>query len=221
MAFLLVVAEMEAPKVRPALATAFGKAGHDEMKRRAPGGVGVRIAQRGTRLLILAEDDTLSPILVELAGELSRAGHKVSAAQAVLEPTAKPTSIKGARRTWTNGKVAEDAKGQAEAEALFDKAKKDGTLTDGTEGAVEMAVALIGETRAGTQRWSHVMFKKRPEPRHLAFVHAIEAGEEVTLEEVGGRRAARRKVMGGSSHLAVLDDEGIALVEAALKKRKA
>lgn len=220
MAFLLVVADMEAPKVRPTLAVAFGRAGHDEMKRRAPGGVGVRIAARGSRLLILAEDDTLSPILVEVATELSKAGHKITAASAVLDPPAKPTTIKAARRTWTNGKVTEDAGAQAEAEATFDKARKDGTLTDGTEGAIEMAVALVGETRAGAQRWSHVMFKKRPEPRHLAFVTAIENGEEVTLEEVGGRRAARRKVVGGSSHLAVLDDEGIALVEAALKKRK-
>ena len=84
MAYLLVVAEMEAPKVRPTLAAAFGRAGHDEMKRRAPGGVGVRIAARGTRLVIVADDDTLAPILVDVAGELSKAGHKVTSAHATL-----------------------------------------------------------------------------------------------------------------------------------------
>ncbi len=220
MAFLLVVAEMEAPKVRATLAEAFARAGHDEMKRRAPGGVGVRLAARGTRLVIVADDDTLAPVLLDLAATLSKAGHKVTSVQTIVEPVIKPVSILATRKTWAAGKATEDKGAQADAEALFTKAKTDGTLSDGAEGSIELAVALVGETRAGTQRWSHVMFRKRPEPRHMAFVTAIENGEEVTLEEVGGRRAVRRKVHNGSSHLAVLDDEGLALVEAALARRQ-
>ena len=59
-------------------------------------------------------------------------------------------------------------------------------------------------------------------PALLALKHeeGKDHGKQATLEEVGGRRAARHKKPDGSSHLAVLDDDGLAQVEAALAKRQ-
>ncbi len=220
MAFLLAVSDIDAPRVRPSLATVFGKHGHDELRRRAPGGLAVRIATRGTRVIVVADDESAPPILEDLASELSKAGAKVHAVGVELPPGSK-SEVKATRQVWEKGRPSEDRGTQAQAEGLVATWRADGTMREGSEAAVDLALALVEETRSSSERWTQVMFRRRPAARHVIFVKAIEDGEEVTIVDLDGHRAVRRKGAGGSTHMAVLDDEGLALVEAALRKKTA